>query len=114
MSDGSLGTHTKFKNLLRHMSATELSSLFQAFGFEFVSTQFISRVTKAGKFNLDIDQKLNRLIVRVEDLIDRFKPAHLSFNDSGHVKLLLDILDLGVDLQVGAPIKINSDNQQSR
>jgi len=30
-------------------------------------------VTKAGKFNLDVDQQLRPLILRVEDLIDRFQ-----------------------------------------
>ncbi|HEV3419526.1 MAG TPA: hypothetical protein VG075_04425 [Candidatus Acidoferrum sp.] len=104
MNDGALGTYTKFQNLLRHMTATELSNLFQIFGFDFVTTQWISRITKAGKLNLDVDQKLRALVLRIEDLIERGQPLPISFADNQHVKMLLDLIGHGVDLQIDASI----------
>jgi len=99
---GTLNTFTKFDNLLRHMSATELSTLFQIFGFDFVSTQWISRVSKAGKFNLDVDQKLRPLVLRIEDLIERARPIPVSFENAENIRFLLDIIGVGVELSVGA------------
>jgi hypothetical protein len=119
MGDGALGTHTRFQNLLRHMSATELANLFQAFGFDFVTTQWISRVTKAGKFNLDVDQKLNPLILRVEDLIGRFNPSGsdlvvpISFQNPENIKFLLDVISMGVELTVGTIQRVTNSNDSS-
>src|SRR5260370_42473373 len=104
MSDGALGTHTRFQNLLRHMRSTEISNLFQTFGFDFVTTQWISRVTKAGKFNLDVDQKLNPLILRVEDLLARAEPFPVSFEDIERARDLLDAISIGVNISVSASL----------
>jgi hypothetical protein len=109
MSAGALDTYTKFQNLLRLMSATECADLFQAFGFDFVTTQWISRVTKVGKFNNDVDQKLKPLILRVEDLIERARPFPVAFENSEHINTLLDAIDLGIDLSTNTiPLYKNS------
>jgi hypothetical protein len=101
MSDGSLGTFTKSKNLLRtSLSATEFVGLCQLYGFEGVTNAWLSRTLKSGKLNHDTDKTLRHLILRIEDLIERARPFPVAFENSEHIKLLLDVISDGANYSV--------------
>ena len=101
MGDGTLGTFTKLQNLLRlNLSATQFVGLCQAYGFDGITNAWFSRTLKTGKLNHDTDKLLRPLILRIEDLVERARPFPVSFQNSEHVKLLLDVIADGANYSV--------------
>jgi hypothetical protein len=108
-------TFDKFQLLRQEAGLTQIQfiALCNAYGIE-ISNATISRAIKVGKFsNHETSEMLRPLVLKLEDLVERAAPFKVSFEDADATKLVLDILDLGVDLQVGAPIKINNSNDSS-
>lgn len=94
--------------LQENLLPVQFTALANAYGIE-ISNATISRVIKNGQFNNhETDQMLRPLILKLDDLVQRAAPFKVSFEDAEATKLVLDVIDLGVDLTVGAPISINS------
>jgi hypothetical protein len=90
------------------MKAIQFAELCQAYGLTGITTQWLSRTLKANKLNHDTDKALRPVVLGVEDLVERVKPFKIAFDNAEHVKLLIDVINLGVDLSVGSPISINN------
>ena len=105
-------TFGKLQQLLQEtdLIPNQFVSLCNLYGVE-ISNATLSRAIKAGKFNNhETDEMLRPLILKLEDLVQRAAPFRISFENAEDTKLILDVLDLGVDIQVGASIKINSNS----
>ena len=106
-------TFGKLQQLLQEtdLIPNQFVSLCNLYGVE-ISNATLSRAIKGGKFNNhETDEMLRPLILKLEDLVQRAAPFRISFENAEDTKLILDVLDLGVDIQVGASISINSSKE---
>lgn len=103
-------TFGKLQTLLQEsgLLPTQFVALCNAFGIE-ISNATLSRAVKAGRFNNhQTDEMLRPLVLKLEDLVQRAAPFQVSFEDAENMKLVLDIIDLGVDIQVSAPVAVEN------
>jgi hypothetical protein len=71
----------------------------QAHGLSGITTQWLSRTLHRGKIAYDTDVVLRPIVLQIEDLIKRFEMIPLSFDDTDHIKLLLELIkDDGLDV----------------
>ena len=97
-------TFGKLQTLLQETTLlpTQFVALCNAYEIE-ISNALISRAIKAGKFNNhETDEMLRPLVLKLEDLVERAWPFPVSFEDSEHVRFLLDAINTGVNFSVGA------------
>jgi hypothetical protein len=103
-------TFGKLQKLLRETDLLPIQfvALCNVFGIQ-VSNALISRAIKAGQFNNhETDEMLRPLVLKLEDVVERAAPFTISFENAESTKLILDVIDLGVDIQVGTAITIAS------
>ena len=122
-TSGSLSTFTRLQKLLHvnpasgvaDIKATQFVNLCQAYGFEGITTQWLSRTLKSKKLYDDTDRLLEPLITKIEDLIKRAHLFPVSFENPDAIKFLLDVIGMGLDVSAGViQRETNSSNQQSR
>jgi hypothetical protein len=103
MSEPYISTIDKIKTLLQEtsLSASQLVAICEVFGIK-ISNAKLSRALADGSFTVHrFDEEIRPLILKLEDLVERFAPAPISFEDVEHIQRLFVLLDIGVDLGVG-------------
>ena len=106
MIDNSWTTMHKLQNLLQttRLTATQFTAIINEFGIDMVPST-MSRALKAGKFTShEVDQMLRPIVLKIEDLVERAAPFEISFESAETTKIILDLIDLGVDLGTGAGV----------
>jgi hypothetical protein len=106
---GSLSTFSKLDNLLRttNLTPTKFSALCKLYNIAGMSDASLNRAIQRRNFNNEVDEAVRGVVLTLEDLIARARPFPVSFADIEVTKLLLDLLNYGIDVQVGAPISVN-------
>ncbi len=80
------------------LSQAQFVELCRVYGHK-ISTAKISVALSSGGFaNHKVDQELRPLILKIEDLVERFAPLPVSFEDAARTKSIFELIDLGIDL----------------
>jgi hypothetical protein len=88
---------------LRGMSVEVFAKLAVLFDIPKASKAKLYEAFRGGKaLDNETALRLWKLWVRVEDLVERAAPFKISLENAESVKITLDLLDIGVDLAVGA------------
>ncbi len=117
---GTRETVTILQKLLHQNSAgvallksTQFAELCQLYGLTKVTTQWISRAIQKDKIDSDIEEQVRNIVLRIEDLIERFAPLPVSFAHAEHIKSIFELIDLGLD--IGTSVRPNnSSNNDGR
>ena len=110
MADEYIQTIDKIKTLLRddYLNASQLVGLFNEYGVK-ISNSKLSRSLTDGVFAVHgFDETVRPIVLAVEDLIHRAAPLRIDFSDPAHIRTILSLLDIGIDLRVGAANRIDT------
>ncbi len=91
---GALDTFTKFINLrdTTNLTNTRFAVLCTMYGIQGMSDASLNRALQRKSFSNDVDAAVRPLILRLEDMCQRFYPLKPSFEDLEATKLLLDLM----------------------
>jgi hypothetical protein len=107
MADKEWSTFGILSTLLRDtdLLPTQFVALCSAYGIE-ISNATLSRALKAGKFSShEVSETLRPLVLGLENLVEKAALVRLAFDETEHIKLLLDLLNDGHELSVNIKLK---------
>jgi hypothetical protein len=100
--------------LQENLLPVQFTALCNAYGIE-ISNATISRAIKNGHFNNhETSEMLRPLILKLDDLVERARPFPVAFENSEHIKTLLDSIEVGLALSANTiPLYKNNSNDSS-
>src|SRR5579859_3019099 len=95
---------------LHGMSVETFAKLADLFSIPKASKAKLYESFRGGKaLDTQTAVKLWKVWEKVADLVQRAKPFPIALDDANHIKLLLDVVDDGVDIAVGIAVNAEKD-----